>query len=135
MVKIIFLYILFLLSALCAFEWKDNILIGEKKLSIEIADEPQEREQGLMFVRNLEDNHGMLFVFDYPDYLGFWMKNTYIPLSIAFIDENGFIIDIQDMEPLSEVTITSKRRALYALEVKKGWFADNAIFIGDKVEF
>ncbi len=76
---------------------------------------------------SLKPDHGMLFVFERPEPLGFWMKNTFIPLSIAFIGADGRIVNIEDMRPLTEETHWSKGPALYALEMKKGWFAERGI--------
>ena len=83
---------------------------------------------------SLKPDHGMLFVFDAPQPLAFWMRNTYVPLSIAFIDADGRILNIDDMAPRTDGTHPSKGLALYALEMKKGWFADRGIRAGDRVE-
>ncbi len=72
---------------------------------------------------SLRPDHGMLFVFDAPQPLAFWMKDTYIPLSIAFIGADGRILNIEDMAPQTERTHDSRGPALFALEMKKGWFA------------
>lgn len=75
----------------------------------------------------------MLFIFDQEEYLHFWMKNTYIPLSIAYADALGRIIDIQDMQKLSLDTVSSRRPAKYALEVPQGWFRKKGISEGDRL--
>jgi len=82
---------------------------------------------------SLQPDHGMLFVFDQPQRLAFWMKNTYIPLSIAFVDAGGAIINIEDMRPQDESTHWSRADALYAIEAKQGWFAAKGITPGMKV--
>ena len=82
---------------------------------------------------SLQPDHGMLFVFDKPQPLGFWMKNTYIPLSIAFVDAEGRILNIEDMRPQDESTHWSKGNALYAIEMKQGWFAAKGIAAGASV--
>ena len=87
-----------------------------------------------MFRKNLAPDGGMLFVFKNPTKAGFYMKNTYIPLSIAFISRKGFILDIQDMRPLSEAVHRPKSRYLLALEVNKGWFKKHNIRKNDIVE-
>jgi uncharacterized membrane protein (UPF0127 family) len=92
------------------------------------------RTIGLMHRFSLKPDHGMLFVFDAPQPLAFWMKNTYVPLSIAFIGADGRILNIEDMTPQTETTHPSRDLALYALEMKKGWFAERAIVAGDRVE-
>lgn len=105
-------------------------------LNAEIANNEFRRRKGLMFRKNLPLNEGMLFVFEYDQKLSFWMKNTYIPLSIAFIDGGGFIREIYDMAPLNEnIIYTSKYSVRYALEVNKGWFARNNIQPGCRVFF
>ena len=104
-----------------------------KKLYVEIADTSIKREYGLMDRKHLSKNNGMLFKFPYPHHLGFWMKNTYLPLDIAFIDDNGTIIQIEEMIPLSTRAISSKERCRYALEVNHGWFQNNDIREGCKV--
>lgn len=121
---------------------KKEIIIGDKKLIVEIAKSDDERAQGLMFRKFLPDNYGMLFIFEYEKELSFWMKNTYIPLSIGFLDKNKVVVDIQDMKPMSTgsnkqdlVSYRSKKPAQYALEVNQGWFKKNKIKIGDRAEF
>lgn len=100
-------------------------------LKIEVADTPETLQQGLMFRKELPENQGMLFIFQESRYLSFWMKNTLIPLSIAFLDEHFVIVDIQDMDPLDETLHRSKKPARYALEVNQGWFKKHQIAIGD----
>jgi len=89
----------------------------------EIAQTPEERSQGLMFRKTLPDGKGMLFVFEKDEILSFWMKNTIVPLSIAFIASDGRIIDIRDMYPGDLNSVVSSRSARYALEVPQGWFS------------
>ena len=89
-----------------------------------------------MFRQELEENAGMLFVFDREDTHSFWMKNTYLPLSIAFIDEGGRILQIKKMKPLDEkIHYISKAPIRYALEVNQGWFEKYQINIGDTIHF
>jgi uncharacterized protein len=92
------------------------------------------RTVGLMHRFSLKPDHGMLFVFNAPQPLAFWMKNTFVPLSIAFIGVDGRILNIEDMAPQTETAHPSQGLALYALEMKKGWFAQHAIVAGDRVE-
>jgi len=99
----------------------------------EIAQSQEERNKGLMFRKKLPDGEGMLFVFDYDHILSFWMKNTYIPLSIAFIGHDGKIIDIKDMYPHNTSSVISSRSARYALEVPQGWFSRAGVRVGDTV--
>ncbi len=111
-----------------------ELKIGSNRLVAEIAADAETRTTGLMRRFSLKPDHGMLFVFDAPQPLGFWMHNTYVPLSIAFIDADGRILNIDDMAPRTEDLHPSKGLALYALEMKKGWFAERGIRAGDKVE-
>ena len=110
-----------------------TLTIGENKLIVEVAATPQSRETGLMNRFSLQQDHGMLFVFEVPQPLAFWMKNTYIPLSIAFVDRNGRILNIEDMRPQDESTHWSNGLALYAIEMRQGWFASKGIAAGDVV--
>jgi uncharacterized membrane protein (UPF0127 family) len=108
---------------------------GERvAVEVEIADNDAERQRGLMERTALAENAGMLFVFEREKPLAFWMKNTLIPLSVAYIDSNGRIVDIQDMEPLDETTHPSAEPARYALEVNQGFFAERGIEVGNEME-
>ncbi|MDQ3864602.1 MAG: DUF192 domain-containing protein [Actinomycetota bacterium] len=110
---------------------------GEKvRVWVEIADDPYERARGLMYRRSLGENRGMLFVYPRERELSFWMKNTFIPLSIAFIDSERRIIDIQDMRPLDDQPpgYDSAEPAKYALEVNQGFFEKSGVKVGDRVE-
>ena len=116
------------------------IELGGKKLTVEIADTDQARSLGLMNREALPKDQGMLFVFTKPRILSFWMKNTKIPLSIAFFDKRQRLINIIDMSPTSlettyYPTYQSKRAALYALEVNQGWFQENEIVPPMKFSF
>jgi len=102
-------------------------------IKAEIAQTQEERNNGLMFRKKLPDGEGMLFVFETDHVMSFWMKNTYIPLSIAFITHDGRIIDIKDMYPRDTSSVTSSRSARYALEAPQGWFSRSGVRTGDKV--
>ena len=105
---------------------------GERvELEVEIADDDRERQRGLMERTELAENAGMLFVFEQEQPLSFWMKNTLIPLSVAYIDSDGRIIDIQDMEPLDTTSHPSAEPAQYALEVNQGFYEEHGIEVGD----
>ncbi|MCX7679420.1 MAG: DUF192 domain-containing protein [Spirochaetes bacterium] len=105
-------------------------------LDVEIADTEFRRRKGLMFRKNLPTNRGMLFIFDVDHHPSFWMKNTYLPLSVAFVDRSGVIREIRDMDPLDEKTIHSSRWPVrYAIEVNRGWFSAHNISPGCKVFF
>jgi uncharacterized membrane protein (UPF0127 family) len=100
----------------------------------EIAVTQEERSRGLMYRENLPDGEGMLFVFESDQILSFWMKNTYIPLTIAYISSNGKIVDILDMYPHDENSVASSRSVRYALEVPQGWFFRVGVQTGDIVK-
>ncbi len=112
-----------------------KIEINNKILYVEVAADDEKRSKGLMFRKYLPDSLGMLFVFDSLGIYPFWMKNTYLPLSIAFIDDSLKIIEILDMEPLDEHPIFPIKKFKYALEVNRNWFKKNGIKIGDKIKF
>ncbi len=126
-----------LIIASCIKEKKKitKVRINQKILTVEIAETEEKRKKGLSHRKKLPENYGMLFIFDKPQIVSFWMKDTSIPLSIAFITSNFTIIQIDDMEPYDVFTIhRSIMPVKYALEVKKGWFRENNIKIGDKIE-
>jgi len=104
------------------------------EVQVEIADERAEQQRGLMERTELAENAGMLFVFDRDAPRSFWMRNTLIPLSIAYIASDGRIVDIQDMQPLDETSHPSAEPAQYALEVNQGFFAERGIEVGNVVE-
>ncbi|OGS21356.1 MAG: hypothetical protein A2252_08940 [Elusimicrobia bacterium RIFOXYA2_FULL_39_19] len=110
------------------------LTINDYQLKTEIADTIKKKSVGLMNRKSLPENNAMLFIFPVEQYLNFWMKNTYIPLSIAFIDKNGIILEIVDMKPLDISIIRSNYKALYALEVNQGWFKQHNIKEGMKIK-
>jgi uncharacterized protein len=111
-----------------------DLSIAGHKVVAEIAATTDARTTGLMYRFSLLPDHGMLFVFAAPQPLSFWMRNTYVPLSIAFIGADGRILNIEDMAPRTDDPHPSRGVALYTLEMKKGWFADRDIRAGDRVE-
>ena len=106
---------------------------GMHLIRAELAADMATRSRGLMFRKSLAPNAGMVFVFDEASVHCMWMKNTYIPLSVAFLDEQGTIINIEDMAPQTEETHCAKRPARYALEMDRGWFASRNIKPGTKL--
>ena len=105
-----------------------KLYLGSAELTVEIADENHERQAGMMHRTTMPENEGMLFVFPYPHQSGFWMKNTIVPLSIAYIDPASRVIEIHDMQPGNTKPVESRSaRVQYALEVNQGWFAKNGI--------
>ena len=112
-----------------------TIKIDGIPLHVEIAQDDATLQKGLMFREDLPENTGMLFVFPYYRILSFWMRNTFLPLDIAFINQEGVIVDIQTVDPLDETRhYISNAPALYALEVKAGGFKNNNIKVGSKVQ-
>lgn len=100
----------------------------------EIADTPELQQQGLMNRDEVPSGTGMLFVFEQERTQAFYMRNTYVPLDIAFLDAAQVIVDIQQMEPLTENLHQSARPALLALEVPQGWFGSQGVQVGDIAE-
>lgn len=111
-----------------------ELAIHKHALTVEVANNDADRMQGLMHRRMLPENRGMLFVFPNVAYHGMWMMNTYVPLSVAFIDEAGVIINIEDMQPHSRESHSAKSPVRYALEMNLGWFRKRGIKPGMKVE-
>lgn len=108
---------------------------GERvEVEVEIADDDNERQRGLMGRTELAENAGMLFVYEAEQPRSFWMKDTLIPLSIAYIAAEGWIVDIQDMQPLDETSYPSAEPARYALEVNQGFFRERGIQVGDRLD-
>ena len=101
----------------------------------EVAFTQKDRTIGLMFRDKLDNDHGMLFIYPQEQNLSFWMKNTKIPLSIAFINSNGTITQIEPMAPYSLTSHTSKVKVRFALEMEEDWFRKNGITVGSKVDF
>ena len=108
--------------------------IRNHELRAEVANTEDTRRQGLMFRDRLGDNTGMIFLYPETEVTAMWMKNTRIPLSVAFIDVGGRILNIEDMVPFSEDAHGSRGPAAYALEVNRGWFSKRGIKTGDRVE-
>lgn len=108
-----------------------TIQVGVKKIDVEIADELHERRLGLMHRTSMDINHGMLFVYEQSEVRSFWMKNTHIPLSIAYIGADCTIVHIAQMTPLTTKGVPSVHPAQFALEMNQGWFAANHVNVGD----
>lgn len=108
----------------------------EVQVRVEVADDAEEQAKGLMGRTALGEERGMLFVFPDEQVRSFWMRDTLIPLSIAYIDSEGRIIDIQDMEPRDDDPphYVSAEPARYALEVNQGFFDERGVEVGDRVE-
>lgn len=117
-----------------SFKATTTLQVNDVTLYVALAQDNESRAKGLMMVEQLGEDEGMLFVFNKPQKLSFWMKNTPLPLSIAYISKEGIIKEIYDMQPFSEKSIPSQYAVLYALEVPKGSFKTLGIKVGDKVE-
>ena len=106
---------------------------GIHNISAELASTPQQREIGLMNRTSMGANEGMLFVFERPGQQCFWMKNTLIPLSIAFLADDGSIVNIDSMKPQTLDPHCSEKPVRFVLEMNEGWFAKRGIKAGTKV--
>lgn len=111
------------------------VYIKDREIRVEVARTEGDRARGLMERKSLGKNEGMLFIFEEEGYHGFWMKNTLLPLSIAFMTKEGKIVSITDMKPLDLSVHNPPKAILYALEMNKGWFAANGIKAGDIIRF
>lgn len=110
-----------------------DLTVADTPLTAEIADTHEKRQKGLMYREDLPEDRGMLFVYPRAYQLSFWMKNTPLPLDIAFIDATGFIVDIQAMAPHDTNNHRAPSPVPYALEVHQGWFEENDVTVGDRV--
>jgi len=110
-----------------------TIRAGDLSITVEVADDAAERERGLMYRDRLGKNDGMLFVYPDAQERNFWMKDTRIPLSIAYLDADGRVIRIADMLPLNLEQVPSGGPAKFALEMNRGWFTTNGVKTGDVV--
>jgi len=111
-----------------------TLRIGKVAVRAEVADEDAERSAGLMFRESLAPDSGMLFILPVTGPASFWMKNTLLPLSIAFIGPDGTIMEIHDMQPKNEKPVKSAfPRISYALEMQQGWFSKNNIWPGERI--
>ena len=132
--RILALLFVFLLSAHVSAEMPVRQLrISQHTFSVEVAHTPAARSQGLMFRQSMGENNGMLFVFSEPGYYSMWMMNTDIPLSVAFLDEKGVILNIADMMPRTTTAHRSAGAAKYAVEMNLGWFGARKISPGERV--
>ena len=110
-----------------------TLTLGERTIQAEVADRPEMRAMGLMDRQSLAPDHGMLFVFEQEGMPCFWMKNTPLPLDIAFIDQEGFIANIAAMQPFDLQSHCPVRPIRYALEMEQGWFAKADKQAGERV--
>ncbi len=133
----VFILVMLLLSAGCNAEEElptTELQVGADTYMVEIARSPEERQTGLMDRDSIGEYEGMLFVFEHDQHLSFWMKNTYIPLSIAYISKQGIVKSIHHMQPESLRTVESNQAVRFALELSQGAFERSGIEVGDKIE-
>ena len=110
-----------------------RIQVGPRTVEVEVANTPDLIARGLMGRRSLAPDEGMLLVYRVEQILAFWMKDTPLPLDLAFLDRDGRVLEIVSMEPMSRRRHVSKERAKFALEMNRGWFAANGVKVGDAV--
>lgn len=110
-----------------------TIEVDGHAIQVEVASTPDTRARGLMYRDHLPENRGMLFIYPNEAPLGFWMKDTRIPLSIAYADRHGTIVRIADMTPFSLDRVPSLYPAMYALEMNQGWFEQRGIERGARI--
>lgn len=111
-----------------------KLLVGSKEMTAEIARRPSEIETGMMWRTKMGEDEGMIFIFDRPHQASFWMKNTLIPLSCAYIDSKGIILEIRDMKPRDETGLKAHSdQVQFVLETPQGWFERNDLKVGTLV--
>lgn len=116
-------------------ETRFAIRIGSRTVQMELAVRPEELQRGLMFRRSMGRDEGMLFVFMQPQQMGFWMRNTTLPLDIGYLDAQGVLREIYPLHPLDERSVVSQRRDLqFALEMNQGWFKERGVKPGDQLD-
>ena len=126
-------------AMLSAAAWAENsmpileLTAGFHRIEAEVAANDQNRQVGLMNRKSMQPQHGMLFVFTQDNTHCMWMRNTLLPLSVAFLDDEGKIINIEDMQPQTEDNHCARRPARYALEMNLGWFAQRGLKPGLKL--
>ncbi len=132
------IFCFFLLCSITSFANTLSILTQQKKINyfVEIADTPRLQRKGLMYRQSMPKDHGMLFIFDEKKPISMWMKNTYIPLDMLFVDEKGIIQHIhENAHPLDETIITCPIPVKYVIELNAGQIKTNDIHLGDTINF
>ena len=111
-----------------------KLWLGRQEFMAEIAAAPRELATGMMHRKEMGENEGMLFILPFPQRASFYMRNTHVPLSVAYIDTEGTILEIHDLQPLNEEPVPSKsERIHFVLEAKQGWFDRNQVSIGNVI--
>jgi uncharacterized membrane protein (UPF0127 family) len=106
---------------------------GMHLITAQVASTPQQRSIGLMWRQDMAPNEGMIFVFEQPQRQCFWMQNTYLPLTAAFIEDDGTIVNLADMQPLTTDSHCSAKPVRFVLEMHQGWFAKRGIGAGQQL--
>lgn len=134
--RFFFRFILFILLLTQQTAWAEEVAlkVGGHGIHVEIADTPESRARGLMYRESLPADQGMLFIFAEAGKHSFWTTNTPLPLSIAFIDASGVIVDIAEMRPQSRDRHSAQGEVLHALEMNRGWFASHGVKPGSTVQ-
>lgn len=112
---------------------RTSISVGMLRIDAQVASTPQQREIGLMHRREMPQHEGMLFIFDQPATQCFWMRNTLLPLTAAFVEDDGTIANLADMKPLDETSHCSSKPVRYVLEMNQGWFEKRNLRAGVKL--
>ena len=112
---------------------RTQLSAGMHLLDVQLALTPEQRQIGLMFRKDMPQHEGMLFVFEHPATQCFWMRNTLIPLTAAFVDDDGTIVNLADMKPQNDDSHCSAKPVRYVLEMNQGWFAKRNIQAGYKL--
>ena len=111
------------------------IEVGGKTVRMQLAIQPREMEQGLMFRRDLGRNDGMIFLYERPQQMGFWMRNTPTPLDIGFFNSEGVLEEVYPMYPFDERAVQSRGDQMrFALEMNQGWYRENGVRVGAKLD-
>ena len=111
-----------------------SLKVGSQNVRAEVANTEATRQVGMMFRQKMGRQDGMLFVFPEIAYHAMWMRNTLIPLSVAYMNERGVIVSIHEMQALTEAVHQAAGPVRYALEMNEGWFASNKISVGDTIK-
>ena len=112
---------------------RTKLVVGIYQIDAQVAATAEQREIGLMFRKDMPQHEGMLFTFESPSRLCFWMKNTPLPLTAAFVGDDGVIVNLEDMKPMTTESHCSSKPVRYVLEMNKGWFAKKGIKAGTKI--
>ncbi len=137
MEKTFYIFIMIIMMSSCSTKKLDviTIKINDVEFKVEVASEMEDMLRGLMYRKSMPENEGMIFVYPAERELSFWMKNTYIPLSVAFISSAGVIKEIHDMEPKSLQSVKSATKCRYALELNQGAYEKFGIKPGNRISF